>query len=81
MMEVTASSWKLFQAYGGLSAVLPYDFDVYEICNPGYVLGLLQFQPYRLRPTQTLQPRNASYNVLLVPRSRAQVVERLRVSR
>lgn len=75
MMEVTESSWKVFESFGGLAAVLPYEFDIYEICNPPYLLGFVQFHSYRLERRAVVQPRKASFNLLLVPRSRRAVVD------
>jgi FkbM family methyltransferase len=76
MMEVTESSWSLFESHGGLKAVLPFDFDIYEICNPEYLFGLFQFSRYCLRKRMSLTPRKASFNVLLVPPERTDVLSK-----
>lgn len=77
MMEVTESSWKLFESRGGLAAVMPFEVDIYEVCNPPYLLGLVQLQAYRLKRCTAVQPRKASFNLLLVPVSRRTVIEAL----
>ena len=70
MMEVTESSWKMFSNYGGIDAVIPFEFDSYEIQNPSYLFGILQIDRYKLAPILSIIPRKASFNVLLVPKHR-----------
>ena len=70
MMEVTESSWETFEICGGLEAVLRYPVEIYEICNARYVLGLFQTRRYRLQHLTQVEPRQASFNVLLVPQKR-----------
>jgi FkbM family methyltransferase len=77
MMEVTESSASMFESYGGLKAVLRFDFDIYEICNPDYRMGLFQSGRYRLRKCVSLTPRKVSFNVLLVPPERIGVLAKL----
>ena len=77
MMEVTETSWRMFGQRGGIAAVLPFEFDAYEICNPPYALGILQFRKYSLKPVASIQPRGASFNLLLVPRARADSLKKL----
>lgn len=77
MMEVTESSWKVFSRYGGLDAVLPFHFEVFEICNPLAVLGLFQAGRYRLAKRKQITPRRVSFNVLIVPQERMALIHGL----
>lgn len=74
LMEVTETSARLFGAHGGLQAILPYDFDLYEVCNPKSIAGLFCRGMYRLERVSILQARRASFNFLIVPHSRREVV-------
>lgn len=67
MMEVTESSAKLIEEFGGLAALLPFAHRLWEIENPAYPLGILQTREYRLAPIAQFAPRRASYNLLIVP--------------
>lgn len=71
MMEVTGTSANNFEARGGIENVLPFEHQVFEVKNPDYVAGLLQFKNYRLERLDDYAPRPASYNVLIVPEARA----------
>jgi FkbM family methyltransferase len=77
MLEVTDTSWKLFEANGGLNKIIPGRWDIYEIQNPSYVMGVFQTNKYRLSPVKQLQPGPASFNILIVPEGRRAAVEGL----
>lgn len=77
MMEVTQSSWDLFVEYGGLNKVLNYQFSMFEICRPKTVFWFFQTGAYRLLPINMIEPRNASYNVLIVPNERLDILRQL----
>lgn len=71
LMEVTESGWNNFANYGGLDAVIPYGRETFEVRNPNYPLGVFQKGGYRLLKLSQIVPRRGSFNVLLVPASRA----------
>lgn len=77
MMEVTEASWKFFGDRGGLETVVKYPFNVFEICRPKPVLLFFQLERYRLKPIESIQPRRSSFNVLLVPKEREGLVDKL----
>jgi FkbM family methyltransferase len=74
MMEITSTAHREIDAQGGLSALLPFDYDCYEICNPIYVLGVFQITGFNLKRVHEPAPRKFSYNVLIVPKRRASSV-------
>lgn len=79
LMEITESSWQIFDSYGGLEAVLPYPFTLFEVVNPAYPMGFMQSGEYRLQPIKQIAPRSVSFNVLIVPERRATVLSGLPV--
>jgi FkbM family methyltransferase len=70
MMEVTNTSWEVISRLGGLKVLIPYPFEVLEICNPQYYLGVFQLEQYRIKPRKEVQPRSHSFNILIMPISR-----------
>ena len=70
MMEVTASTTVLMEERGGLDALLPFAFTAYRVENPRYLAGLVAVRRYRLEKIGLISPRTSSYNILIVPRSR-----------
>ncbi|GIW99743.1 MAG: hypothetical protein KatS3mg111_3076 [Pirellulaceae bacterium] len=76
MMEVTETSNAQLERLGGLQRLIPFAFKLYRIDNPHYVVGLIQTKKYRLVPIRTVEARAHSYNILLVPDSRCEIVTR-----
>jgi FkbM family methyltransferase len=74
MMEITQSSARLFEEYGGYGAVLPFAYQLFRVENPTYPLGLFQASDYRLTPLDAIVAERNSYNVLIVPGSRAEAL-------
>jgi FkbM family methyltransferase len=70
LLEVTESSYSLMEQFGGMSELIPYAYDAYEIVNPYYTLGIFQFSGYALLPIDEVVPRHNSYNIVLVPQSK-----------
>lgn len=77
LMEVTETSASLFELNGGLHAILKFDFEIYEVCNPLYYFGLFQSDQYSLKKCESLNPRKASFNVLIVPDKRTHILEKI----
>lgn len=77
LMEVTESSWNLFEEFGGLTNVVPFSFDIYEVHNPSYSLGVFQRDNYRLVKIDSITPLATSFNVLIVPSSRKSIIDGL----
>ncbi len=77
MMEVTTSAYSLMTEYGGLASILPWSFQLYEIANPDYLFIVLQRHRYRLLIREDISPRQESYNVLIVPGSKFNLVQSL----
>lgn len=77
MMEVTQSSSNMFDEFGGLKAVFPFDFDLWKVSNPHYPLKVFQKAKYKLNPIYSLDAKEASYNVLIVPHSRRVALQRI----
>lgn len=70
MMEVTESSAKLFDEFGGIDAVIPFEFDVWRVDNPDYTLGMFERGQFSLTPLASITPGKASFNIMIVPKSR-----------
>lgn len=77
IMEVTETSSRILGSYGGLGAIIPYSFRVFEIVNPRFPMLFLQSGHYRLKQLTSLKPRSASFNVLVVPEDRLSILEDL----
>lgn len=77
LMEVTETSLTKFTEYGGVSSVLPFPFQMYEVVNPPYFLGFLQLGKYRLQRLVRIIPRKVSFNVLIIPEARRSVLSDL----
>ena len=76
LMEVTETSASFFESNGGLNSVVAFDFDLYEVCNPNYHLGLFQTARYSLRKIDQIVPRNASFNILIMPKERSDILSK-----
>jgi len=78
MMEVTESSARLFEEFGGIEKVMPFEFDLWKINNPSYPLGIFESGNYSIAPIDKLDAGKASFNILIVPKNRAGELERFR---
>lgn len=77
LMEVTETSMRTIEKLQGLAALVPFSFEMYEVCNPTYHLGLFQSKAFQLSRLECIVPRKASFNVLIVPDSKTQAVRHL----
>lgn len=77
LMEVTETSMRTIKELQGLATLIPFSFEVYEVCNPAYHLGLFQSKAFRLSRLDKIIPRKVSFNVLIVPDSKARAVRHL----
>lgn len=77
LMEVTETSARMFDTMGGLAAVIPFAFDLYEVCNPATTFGMFTRRMYRLEPRSGIKARRNSFNLLIVPHGRRAVVAAL----
>jgi FkbM family methyltransferase len=77
LMEVTETSMRTIEGLRGLATLVPFPYELYEVCNPAYHLGLFQSKAFRLSRLENIVPRRASFNVLIVPDSKAHAVRHL----
>lgn len=75
VMEITETSLRNIELVGGLDAIFPYQYSVYEVCNPKYTFGLFQTSAYRLQLLSCLVARRVSFNVLVVPTAKSALIE------
>ena len=70
LMEVSWTAFDKIEAAGGLSEVLPFEFDLYRVLSGRDAL-LFNFSDYKLeRIAGISRPSHWGYNVLVVPRGR-----------
>jgi len=70
LIEISESSFDKLETAGGLGAVIPFSYDLYEVREASNLI-VFRFAPYRLRPFETLRrPAPIGFNVLIVPKSR-----------
>lgn len=77
LMEVTETSMRTIEELQGLASLVPFSFELFEVCNSEYHLGLFQSKAFRLSRLENIVPRKVSFNVLIVPDSKAHAVRHL----
>jgi FkbM family methyltransferase len=75
IMEITETSLRNIELVGGLDAIFPYEYSMYEVCNPKYSFGLFQTRAYRLQMLSRLVARRVSFNVVVVPTAKSALIE------
>lgn len=77
VMEVTETSASLFAQKGGIKKVIPYEFSIFEICNPVYHFGFFQDSLFSLKKLDVVVPRASGFNVLVLPARRDDLIVHL----
>lgn len=77
LVEITGTAAEGFDRRGGFSAVIPFAAQYFRVAKAPHRLGVLSTGRYRLSPVPDPKPEKHSYNVLVIPERRRDILARL----